>query len=55
MKKSTLLVLGHIIRYEVNVFAQSIIIDQLYNQGDVPADIGNTIGLKVNKDNIIFI
>jgi len=47
--------LGHIIRYEVSVFSQSIIIDQLYSQGDIPADIGSTIGMKINKDNIIFI
>ncbi len=47
--------LGHIIRYEVSVANQSIIIDELYNQGDVPADIGSNIGMSVNKDNIIFI
>lgn len=47
--------LGHIIRYEVKVFNQNVIIDELYNQGDKPAEIGDTVGMSLNKDNIIFI
>ncbi len=47
--------LGHIIRYEVCVASQSIIIDELYNQGDVPAEVGTQIGMSIHKDNITFI
>lgn len=47
--------LGHIIRYEVKVFKQNIIIDELYNQGVAPVEIGTTVGMSVDKDNIIFI
>lgn len=47
--------LGHIIRYEVKVFKQNIIIDELYNQGVAPVAIGTTVGMSVDKDNIIFI
>ncbi len=47
--------LGHIIRYEVKVFEQNIIIDELYNQGNKPTEIGSTVGMTINKNNIIFI
>lgn len=47
--------LGNIIRYEVKIAEQNVIVDQLYNQDDTPANIGDTIGLILNKDNLIFI
>ncbi len=46
--------LGNIVRYEIQVGQQLLIVDEVYGFGKVPAETGSTVGLSINNDNIII-
>jgi len=45
--------LGNIVRYEVEVGQQRLIVDEVYGQGTQPIDSGIDIGLKIDADHIM--
>ncbi len=45
--------LGNLIRYEVDVGQQHLLIDEVYGQDNKPAEIGTTVGLSIDHDHII--
>ena len=46
--------LGNIIRYEVLVGKQHLIIDEVYEHGKSPAEIGASVGLQLDSDSIMI-
>ncbi len=46
--------LGNIVRYEIQVGRQQLIVDEMYSFDNVPAETGSTVGLTINNDKIII-
>lgn len=47
--------LGSIVRYEIMVEQQNIIVDEVYGQGKIPAETGATVGLQIDKEHIMLL
>lgn len=45
--------LGNIVRYEIQVEQQHLLVDEVYGQGKTPAETGSIVGLQMNSEHII--
>jgi len=47
--------LGNLIRYEIGVGKQSIILDEVYGLGNTPVEMGQQVSLKLDADHILVL
>lgn len=45
--------LGNIVRYEIQVGQQNLLVDEVYGLGKMPAETGSTVGLQIDKEHIM--
>ncbi len=45
--------LGNIVRYEIQVGSQQLIVDEVYGRGKTPANRGERVGLQIDNDHIM--
>ena len=47
--------LGNLVRYEIGIGQQSIILDQVYGRGELPTEIGQQVAMTLDADHILVL